>query len=134
MPEFVIPYYSAVAGYVFLGMLMLVQAMVGDVAGIRAGHVPGMPVTSGHAAFHFRATRALANTNENLPSFLLLSLAAILLGANAAWTNGLVDVFGVSRAVHMLAYYSDLRTLRSAAFGVSLVCLLGLATCAAAAL
>ena len=134
MPEFVSPYHTAVAAYVVLGVLVLVQMLVLDVAGIRAKHVPGMPVTSGHDDFLFRATRAHANTNENLAIFVLLSLAAMLLGANPSWTNGLVAGFVAARAAHMLAYYADLRTPRSAAFGVGLVCLVGLAVCAAAAL
>ena len=127
---FIVPYSTAVAGYVVLGILVLVQVLVSDVAAIRAGHVPGMPITGGHEHFVFRATRAHANTNENLATFLLLSLAAILAGANPRWTNGLVAVFVFSRAVHMLAYYADWRTLRSTAFGLGAVCLIGLATCA----
>jgi uncharacterized MAPEG superfamily protein len=134
MHEVVAPYHEALVGYVILGALVLVQALVGDVAGIRARHVPGMPVTGGHDVFHFRATRALANTNENLGGFLLVSLAAILLGASPTWTNRLVMLFAASRAGHMLAYYADLRTVRSLSFGVGLVCLVGLAICAAATL
>lgn len=134
MPQFVTPYATSVAGYVVLGVLILIQMIVGDVAGIRAGHVPGMPVTSGHDDFHFRATRAIVNTNESLATFLLLSVAAILLGASAWWTNGLVAAFVASRAGHMLAYYADLRLLRSAMFGIALTCMVGLAICAASAL
>ena len=133
MAEFVVPYHPTLAAYAVLGVLVLVQVSVADVAGIGARHVPGMPVTTGHGDFFFRATRAYANTNESLATFVLLTLAAILLGANAAWTNRLAVVFVASRAVHMLAYYTDLRTLRSTAFGVGLLCLIGLAVCAGAA-
>jgi uncharacterized MAPEG superfamily protein len=134
MPEFVVPYYPTVAACVVLGILVLVQIVVLDVAGIRAGHVPGMPVTGGHESFHFRATRAHANTNENLALLVLLVVAAVLIGAAPTWTNRLVGTFVASRAVHMLAYYGDVRLLRSAAFAVGLICLVALAVCAAAAL
>ncbi len=134
MTELVAPYYPAVAAYAVLGVLVLVQVLVSDVAAIRAGHVPGMPVTSGHDDFLFRATRAHANTNESLATFLLLSLAAIFLGANATWTNRLVVVFVAARALHMLAYYTDLRPLRSTAFTIGLVCLIALAVFAVLAL
>lgn len=134
MPDFVTPYSSAVVGFVVLGALVLVQMLVLDVAGIRAGHVPGMPVTSGHDDFLFRASRAHANTNESLATFVLLGVTAILAGANPWWTNVLVGVFVASRAGHMLAYYADLRPLRSAAFGVGFLALIGLAAYAVAAL
>ena len=134
MPDFLVPYSPSITAYVALSTLLLVQMIVGDVAGIRAGHVPGMPVTTGHGDFHFRATRALANTNESLPTFLLLSLAAMFLGASPSWTNGLVIVFVAGRAAHMLAYYADVRLLRSAMFAVGFASMIGLAICAVAAL
>ena len=134
MQAFLVPYGSTLTAYVCLAGLYLVQALVADVVAIRAGHVPGMPVTSGHDQLLFRATRAQANTNENMSIFTVLSLAALLLGASPGWTNGLASTFVLSRLVHMLAYYADLRTLRSASFGVSLVALLGLLLAAIAAL
>jgi len=126
MPEFAVPYGSALTACVLLGALYLVQAMVADVVGIRTGHVPGMPITSGHGDLLFRTTRAQANTNENLPIFLLLSVSAMLLGAGVVWTNRLVWTFVLARAAHMLAYYADLRLLRSTIFTVSTVALIGL--------
>jgi uncharacterized MAPEG superfamily protein len=126
MPQFAVPYGSALTACVLLGALYLMQALVADVVGIRAGHVPGMPITSGHDDLLFRTTRAQANTNENLPIFLLLSVAAMLLGASTAWTNRLVWTFVLARAAHMLAYYADLRLLRSTIFTVSTVALIGM--------
>jgi uncharacterized MAPEG superfamily protein len=134
MPDFVVPYYPTLAAAVVLGVLVLVQVLVADAAGIRAGHVPGMPVASGHDSFHFRATRAHANTNENLPLFALLTFVAVMAGADASWTNRLVGGFVASRAAHMLAYYGDLRLLRSAMFVIGFACLVALAVLAAAAL
>jgi uncharacterized MAPEG superfamily protein len=112
----------------------LTQAVIADLAAIRAGHTPGMPVTTGHADFLFRATRAQTNTNESLAAFVLLSLAAMLLGASPGWTNGLAWVFVVGRLSHMLAYYADLRGLRSASFTVGFACLVGLLLAGIAAL
>lgn len=126
MPEFLVPYASTLTAYVCLGGVYLLQALVADVVGIRGGHVPGMPITTGHDDLLFRATRAQANTNENLPIFILLSVAAVLLGASATWTNRLVWAFVLARAAHMLAYYADLRPVRSAFFGVSTAALIGL--------
>ena len=126
MPNIVDPYGPVFAAWLCLAAAYLVQAIVADVAGIRARHVPGMPVTGGHDDFFFRAVRAQANTNESLALFVLLSLAAMLLGANGWLTNALVWVFVIARVVHMLAYYADVRTLRSAAFGVGFLCLVGL--------
>ena len=128
------PYAASLAGLVGMGGLYLLQAIIADVVGIRAGHVPGMPVASGHDDLLFRATRAQANTNESLPALILLNLSAVLLGASPRWTNGLVVVFVAARLAHMLAYYADLRTPRSAAFAVGFACLVGLFICAAATL
>ena len=134
MQELLAPYVSSLAGYVCLGGLYVAQAFVADAVAIRAKHVPGMPVTSGHDDLLFRATRAQANTNENLAVFLLASLAAILLGANPWWTNGLVWAFVLARLGHMLAYYANQRLLRSTAFSVSVAAVIGLLVVAIGAL
>ena len=126
MPD-VMPYTPVAGALLAMGVLCLVQALVADVAGIRAGHVPGMPIAGGHDDFLFRATRAQGNTNENLGAFLLLALAAVALGASSRWTNGLAWVFVAARLGHMLTYYVDLRPARSACFGVGLLALIGLA-------
>lgn len=134
MPESLVPWGSTFAAWVAVGGLAVLQALVADVAGIRAGHVPGMPVTVGHDAFLFRAVRAHANTNESLATFAVLSLAAVLAGAPAAWTNGLAWTFVGARVAHMLAYWADRRALRSASFAVSMVALVGLVVVAGGAL
>jgi uncharacterized MAPEG superfamily protein len=127
------PYGPVFVWYLALGVLFLVQALVADVAGIRAGHVPGTAIAGGHDDFLFRATRAQANTNENLGVFLVLSLAAVLLGGGPWLTNALVGTFVASRLGHMLAYYLDLRPVRSAFFVLGVVCLAGLAVVGVAA-
>lgn len=114
-------YAQALAGLVTLAALVLVQFLVADLAGIRAKHVPGMPVTTGHSDFLFRATRAIGNTNEQLPAFLLIVISAILLGAAPRAAGIAVWVFVAARAAHMACYYADLRTPRSIAFAVGLI-------------
>jgi uncharacterized MAPEG superfamily protein len=109
-----------------VGSLYVVQALVADVVAMRRRHVPGMPVAAGHDDFLFRSVRAQANTNENLPVFVLVSLAAILLGAGPWWTNRFAWGFAGARLAHMLAYYADLRLARSAAFTLSFACVIGL--------
>ncbi|HUP91217.1 MAG TPA: MAPEG family protein [Solimonas sp.] len=134
MQPFFSQYVASLAGMLCLAGLMFVQFLVADISGIRAKHVPGMPVTGGHADFLFRATRALANTNENIGLFLLIVLCGILLGANPAWMATGVWLFVVARAVHMGCYYADLRTLRSAGFTLGALAQLALLVIAALAL
>ncbi len=127
METLVTPYHAAMVSYLVLGALFLAQTLVADAAAMRVQHVPGTPVTGGHDDFLFRATRAHANTNENLPAFVVLSLAAVFLGGDPWWTNALAGAFVLSRLAHMLTYYFDLRPARSASFAVGLLCLIGLA-------
>ena len=103
-----------------IGLLLLIQLLVVDIAGIRSGHVPGTPVTAEHGVFMFRATRAHANTNESVAAFVLLCLFGIFSAASASWLNVLVWVYVLGRVAHMICYYADQRMLRSVAFAVSL--------------
>lgn len=104
-----------------VGVLMIVQALVADLVGMRAGHKPGHPVKSDHGDFHFRATRALANTNETVAIFLSLALAGMLLGANPGWLNAGANIYLLGRAGHMAMYYANQQMPRSAAFTVGVV-------------
>jgi uncharacterized MAPEG superfamily protein len=120
------PYESAMVALLVLASLILVQVLVADYASIKAQHVPGMPVTSGHASFHFRAVRALGNTNETLGLFLLVFGLAVLFAAWAQWVNGLVWVYVAARAGHMIFYYLRRGFIRSIFFGFSLGATAGL--------
>jgi uncharacterized MAPEG superfamily protein len=126
MSEIVASYGAVLSAWIAVAGLTLVQAVVADVAAIRGQHTPGMPVTSGHDDFLFRAVRAQSNTLENLPLFILLSLAAMLLGASPSTTQGLAWAFVGARMLHMAAYYADLRTFRSIAFAIGFIALIGL--------
>ena len=124
--EFLFPYNSALTACVVLAGLMFMQVLIADFAGIKAKHVPGMPVSEGHGSFLFRATRALANTNETLGLFLLLLVAALFLRADATWVNGLVWTYVAARAAHMACYYARWGLPRSVAFGLGLLAQFGL--------
>ena len=126
MSEALLAYQSTLIACVVLAGLVTLQLLVADVASIRARHVPGMPVTDGHSSFHFRAVRALGNTNETLGLFLLLAGLAIALAANPKWVNALAWVYVVARAGHMAFYYVRLGMARSTAFGLSVAAQLGL--------
>lgn len=126
MLELMLPYQGLLTASAVLAALMLAQLLVADVAGMRAKHVPGMPVTGGHGDFHFRATRAHANTNENLPVQVLLIVVAVLLAADPRWSAGAAWAFTAARAGHMAFYYFDLRLARSIAFGVGVTAQLAL--------
>ena len=80
MTELLAPYAGLLTASFVLAVLVLVQLLVQDLAGIKEKHVPGMPVTTGHGNFHFRAVRAHANTNENLPLWLLTAVCGDVAG------------------------------------------------------
>lgn len=121
MIEYLLPYGGVLAASAALAALVLIQVLVQDFAGIRARHVPGMPVTQGHGSFHFRAARAHANTNENLPVHVLLVALVIFVGADPRWSLYAAWGFTLARLAHMLCYYLDLRLARSVAFGAGLL-------------
>ena len=121
MQELLMPYHTSLLGLLALAVIAVIQFLVADAVGIRAKQVPGLPVAGGHDSFLFRATRANANTAENLGLFLLLALLCFFSAANPKRTAIGVWIFVAARAAHMSFYYADLRTLRSTAFGVGLI-------------
>lgn len=126
MQDWLLPYRATVAAMGTMGGLVLLQIIVADVAGIRAGHVPGAPVTGGHDDFFFRAVRAHANTNESIAAFILLALFGILRNASPYWLNACAMVYVAARIAHMLCYYGDIKLARSASFVVAFLALVGM--------
>ncbi len=114
-------YHGALSVLAATGLMMFVQVLVADVAGMRAGHQPGHPVAADRASFHFRATRALANTNESVALFLCLAVAGVLLGADSGKLNAGAYVYLAGRLGHMAMYYADIAVARSIAFAVALL-------------
>ena len=126
MQEWLLPYAGTVWAMGIMGGLILVQLIVADAAGIRAGHVPGSAVTGGHESFLFRAARAHANTNESIAAFILLALFGILHNAAPGFLNGCALVFVAARIAHMVFYYGGVGVLRSTAFVVAFLALMGM--------
>lgn len=73
-----------------------------------------------------RAQRAWANDLENIPIFLLLGVAYVLLGASPTAAPWLFGLFVGARVVHTVCYLGGLQPWRSLAYGVGLACTIGL--------
>jgi uncharacterized MAPEG superfamily protein len=121
MPELATTYSSVLTAWVVMALMYTVQAIVADLTAVRVKHTPGIAVASGHDDPLFRTARAQANTNENLPMFILITTAAMLLGHSVTMTVICTWVFIAGRAIHMVSYYADLRPLRSTGFVVGFV-------------
>lgn len=126
MDKLIFNYALAISSLGMLGLLMLAQMLVMDVTSIRRKHPPGQAITSGPEDFLFRAARAHGNSNENLPTLLLVLGFCFLVGADPDWVNPLMLVFVAARAGHMLCYYADLRLARSISFAVGSLATTGL--------
>ena len=126
MPDWIAPYSVSVTALGVYGFLHLAQLLVADVIGIVRRHTPGTPVVGDHDDLLFRASRAHANTTESVGAVILIAFFAIATGASPGVSNSLLAGFVACRVVHMIAYYSDLRVLRSVAFGLGVLALLGL--------
>lgn len=116
-------YSTAVAALGFVAALMVLQLLVADVLGILRKHVPGAPVTADHSDALFRATRAVANTNESIAIFICAFLFCVFSSASPVYTAVAAWAYGVSRALYLLCYYVNLQIARSICFGFSLLAL-----------
>jgi uncharacterized MAPEG superfamily protein len=126
MQDWLLRYASTIWAMGAMGGLLLVQIIVLDVAGIRAGHTPGLPVEGGHDHFHFRATRAHANTTESIAIFILLAVFGIFANASPRLLNGCALLYVAARLAHMLCYYAGIQVLRSLSFVVAFLALIGM--------
>ncbi len=127
MPDWLQPYTTSLIVLALSGLLLCMQLLVLDLAGIRAGHRPGQPVAGDAQNFLFRAYRAHANTNESFGAFIALALAGLLSGASPAGLNLLCGLWLLGRIGHMLFYYLGWARSRSLAFGLALGALFGMA-------
>ena len=109
-----------------MALLMLIQILVVDVLGIFSKHVPGAPVDADHDSLFFRAVRTVANTNESIAVFILAVLFCVLAEASPLYTAYAAWGFFASRISYAVCYYSNLKLLRSAVFGISLLFLFAL--------
>lgn len=129
-----IAYLPSVWALCCTGLLILIQLIIADVAGIKAKHRPGMPMEADARRFVFRAMCAHANTNESVACFMLFVVAGILANADSLWLNSFAWLYVGCRVAHMLFYYWHIPWLRSLSFGISLAALLGLFAISAVAL
>ncbi|GAB3274677.1 MAPEG family protein [Parahaliea aestuarii] len=120
-------YQLTILAFGLTGLLLLIQMLVADFAGMGAKHTPGHPVPADHGSFFFRAVRAQANTNESIAVFILLALFGMLGGAAPAALGWSAMVYVAGRAGHMVFYYAGIGLARSICFGIAL---LGLAAMA----
>lgn len=120
------PYLPTIWAMAAIGSLLLIQVLVVDLAGIKAGHKPGTPVEANTSSFLFRATRAHANTNETIAIFIIFAVAGVLSSVPANWLNYAAWGYLGSRVIHMLSYYANWSLVRSIAFGFSLAGLFGM--------
>jgi uncharacterized MAPEG superfamily protein len=126
MQDWLLRYASTIWAMGAMGGLLLVQLIVVDVAGIGAGHKPGMPVEGGPERFFFRAARAHANTNESIAAFILLAVFGIFAGASAWWLNTCALLYVAARLAHMVFYYAGIQVMRSLSFVVAFLALIGM--------
>lgn len=124
--DIIAPYRVTVLVMGLSGLLFLLQLAIVDLVGIKRRHTPGFTIEQNHDSFLFRASRALANSNESAAIFVLLALFSIFSSASAAWLNAFSVMYFLGRAGHMVFYYGNLQIPRSMAFAVSFVGLLGI--------
>lgn len=119
-------YHLTIAALAAVGGLQLIQLLVADVAGIKNGHNPGGAIEPDHESFHFRSVRTVANMNESIAIFMLLTLAGILSGADPVWLGRLAWGYTLARILYAGCYWFNIKTLRSIMFGISLLALAGM--------
>ncbi|HSW15453.1 MAG TPA: MAPEG family protein [Solimonas sp.] len=76
-----------------------------------------------------RAARAWLNDLENIPIFLALGVAYVLLDASHAAAPVLFLGFTAARYAHSLCYLLELQPWRTLAYGIGIACMFGM--CAA---
>ena len=74
-----------------------------------------------------QAARAWANDLENIPLFFVLGGLCIAVEATGVATTWLFCTFTVARVMHTVMYLRGRQPWRTIAYGVGLICLLGLA-------
>jgi len=81
-----------------------------------------------------RAARAWLNDLENIPIFLALCVAYVLLDASHGAAPGLFLGFTASRYAHSLCYLLGLQPWRTVVYGIGIACLFGMCAAILAAL
>lgn len=70
-----------------------------------------------------RAAKAWANDVENIPIFLGLGVAYVLVGASSGWAAWLFLTFTAARYLHTLCYLAALQPWRTIAYVIGIMCM-----------
>ncbi len=112
-------YNMALIALTTLSVWVLILHFVAATAkNVIAKSTAGIPVTTGHDDFTFRAERAHINTLDCFLPFAVTVALAIAAGVSPWWTNTLALTFLGARIAHTGVYYADLRPLRTLCFFV----------------
>lgn len=131
MEHLVLSHGLTLSALVAAGFLFLIQLVVADLTAIRAGHQAGYPVPANSDSLLFRTARAHANTSESIATFAIFAIAGVLAAADPVWLGVFAWGWVGCRVLHMAFYYGNQKLLRSTAFGVSLIMLIGMGGVAA---
>lgn len=124
--ESIVAYHMTGIAMGIAGVLLFIQLLVADIAGMKVPRIPGAPIEVDHNSFLFRASRALGNMNESVSIFIIFTLVGILSAADPIWLGRLAWLYIVARAAYMLCYWFNTKLMRSVFFGISFLALLGL--------
>ncbi|MCB8890246.1 MAPEG family protein [Vreelandella malpeensis] len=73
-----------------------------------------------------QAAKAWSNDLENIPIFLGLGVAYVMVGASPAFAGWLFMLFTAARYAHTLAYLVRLQPWRTLAYGVGVLCMIAM--------
>lgn len=124
--ESIIAYHLTGVAMGVAGILLFIQLLVADIAGMKVPRTPGAPIEPDHDSFLFRASRALGNMNESVSIFIIFTLVGILSAADPIWLGRWAWVYIIARTAYMLCYWFNIKLMRSVFFGLSFLALLGL--------
>ena len=100
------PYRLALVAVAVLGVSNAIQGLIsGGIKSAIEQQPTGQPAAGDVSRFSFRAVRTFLNGVENLPAFVAVAFAAVLLGADPFLTNAACVVVLLSRLVYWLIYY-----------------------------
>lgn len=73
-----------------------------------------------------KAGKAWSNDLENIPIFLALGVAYVLVGASSGLAGWLFMTFTVARYCHTIFYLAELQPWRTIAYGVCTLCMIAM--------
>lgn len=122
--EMLSDYQSSIMALGVIAILMFIQLLIADVVGIKHKHIPGATIATDHKSILFRASRAVANTNESVGIFIIAFAFALLSSASPSLMMYGAWGYVITRTIYALFYYANLKLYRSIAFVLVLVSIL----------